>query len=50
MKDVLLTDISTGHWSAAMLCMPKPGEGFQHFGIEVGMDEAWRQIGKGATS
>jgi HAD superfamily hydrolase (TIGR01509 family) len=47
MKDVLLTDIDGTLVDSNALHAEAWRRAFEHFGIEVGMDEAWRQLGKG---
>src|SRR5580658_7474101 len=47
MPDVLLTDIDGTLVDSNALHAEAWRRAFEHFGIEVGMDEAWRQIGKG---
>lgn len=47
MADVLLTDIDGTLVDSNTLHAEAWRRTFEHFGIEIGMDEAWRQIGKG---
>src|ERR1700753_3661398 len=47
MSDVLLSDIDGTLVDSNALHAEAWRRAFEHFGIEVGMDEAWRQIGKG---
>ncbi len=47
MPDVLLTDIDGTLVDSNALHAEAWRRTFEHFGIQVGMDEAWRQIGKG---
>jgi HAD superfamily hydrolase (TIGR01509 family) len=47
MADVLLTDIDGTLVDSNALHAEAWRRTFEHFGIQVGMDEAWRQIGKG---
>jgi HAD superfamily hydrolase (TIGR01509 family) len=47
MRDVLLSDIDGTLVDSNALHAEAWRRAFEHFGIEVGMDEAWRQIGKG---
>jgi HAD superfamily hydrolase (TIGR01509 family) len=47
MKDVLLSDMDGTLVDSNALHAEAWRRAFEHFGIEVGMDEAWRQIGKG---
>jgi HAD superfamily hydrolase (TIGR01509 family) len=47
MTDVLLSDIDGTLVDSNALHAEAWRRAFEHFGIEVGMDEAWRQIGKG---
>lgn len=47
MPDVLLTDIDGTLVDSNALHAEAWRRSFEHFGIEVGLDEAWRQIGKG---
>jgi HAD superfamily hydrolase (TIGR01509 family) len=48
MPDVLLTDIDGTLVDSNTLHAEAWRRAFEHFGIQIGMDEAWRQIGKGA--
>lgn len=48
MADVLLTDIDGTLVDSNVLHAEAWRRAFEHFGIQLGMDEAWRQIGKGA--
>ena len=48
MADVLLVDIDGTLVDSNALHAEAWRRAFEHFGIQVGMDEAWRQIGKGA--
>lgn len=48
MADVLLTDIDGTLVDSNALHAEAWRRAFEHFGIQIGMDEAWRQIGKGA--
>ncbi len=48
MADVLLTDIDGTLVDSNALHAEAWRRTFEHFGIEIGMDEAWRQIGKGS--
>ncbi len=48
MADVLLTDIDGTLVDSNTLHAEAWRRTFEHFGIQIGMDEAWRQIGKGA--
>ncbi|UWZ84802.1 HAD family hydrolase [Occallatibacter riparius] len=48
MADVLLTDIDGTLIDSNALHAEAWRRAFEHFGIEIGMDDAWRQIGKGA--
>ena len=45
--DVLLSDIDGTLVDSNALHAEAWRRAFEHFGIEIGMDEAWRQIGKG---
>src|ERR1700744_2800796 len=47
MSDVLLSDIDGTLVDSNALHAEAWRRAFEHFGIEVGMDEAWSQIGKG---
>ena len=47
MADVLLTDIDGTLVDSNALHAEAWRRTFEHFGIQIGMDEAWRQIGKG---
>jgi beta-phosphoglucomutase-like phosphatase (HAD superfamily) len=47
MPDVLLTDIDGTLVDSNALHGEAWRRAFEHFGIQVGLDEAWRQIGKG---
>jgi HAD superfamily hydrolase (TIGR01509 family) len=47
MVEVLLSDIDGTLVDSNALHAEAWRRTFEHFGIEVGMDEAWRQIGKG---
>jgi HAD superfamily hydrolase (TIGR01509 family) len=47
MPDVLLTDIDGTLVDSNALHAEAWRRAFEHFGIQVGFDEAWRQIGKG---
>jgi HAD superfamily hydrolase (TIGR01509 family) len=47
MATVLLSDIDGTLVDSNALHAEAWRRAFEHFGIEVGMDEAWRQIGKG---
>ena len=47
MAKVLLSDIDGTLVDSNALHAEAWRRTFEHFGIEVGMDEAWRQIGKG---
>jgi len=47
MPNVLLTDIDGTLVDSNTLHAEAWRRTFEHFGIQVGMDEAWRQIGKG---
>ena len=47
MSDVLLSDIDGTVVDSNALHAEAWRRAFEHFGIEVGMDEAWSQIGKG---
>ena len=47
MAEVLLTDIDGTLVDSNTLHAEAWRRTFEHFGIEIGMDEAWRQIGKG---
>ena len=47
MKEVLLSDIDGTLVDSNALHAEAWRRAFEHFGIEVGMDEAWSQIGKG---
>jgi beta-phosphoglucomutase-like phosphatase (HAD superfamily) len=48
MADVLLTDIDGTLVGSNTLHAEAWRRTFEHFGIQIGMDEAWQQIGKGA--
>ncbi len=48
MAEVLLTDIDGTLVDSNTLHAEAWRRAFEHFGIHLGMDEAWRQIGKGA--
>lgn len=48
MPEVLLTDIDGTLVDSNALHAEAWRRTFEHFGIQIGMDEAWRQIGKGA--
>jgi HAD superfamily hydrolase (TIGR01509 family) len=48
MAEVLLTDIDGTLVDSNTLHAEAWRRAFEHFGIEIGMDDAWRQIGKGA--
>lgn len=48
MPDVLLTDIDGTLVDSNTLHAEAWRRAFEHFNIQIGMDEAWRQIGKGA--
>lgn len=48
MRDVLLTDIDGTLVDSNALHAEAWRRAFEHFGIQLGMDDAWRQIGKGA--
>ncbi len=47
MAEVLLTDIDGTLVDSNALHAEAWRRTFEHFGIEIGMDDAWRQIGKG---
>jgi HAD superfamily hydrolase (TIGR01509 family) len=47
MPEVLLTDIDGTLVDSNALHAEAWRRTFEHFGIQIGMDEAWRQIGKG---
>jgi HAD superfamily hydrolase (TIGR01549 family) len=47
MKKILLSDIDGTLVDSNSLHADSWRRAFEHFGIEVGLDEAWRQIGKG---
>ncbi|MGI4829620.1 MAG: HAD family hydrolase [Janthinobacterium lividum] len=47
MPDVLLTDLDGTLVDSNALHAEAWRRTFEHFGIQIGMDEAWRQIGKG---
>lgn len=47
MADVLLTDIDGTLVDSNALHAEAWRRTFEHFGIQIGLDEAWRQIGKG---
>ena len=47
MKIALLTDIDGTLVDSNSLHAESWRRTFEHFGFEVGLDEAWRQIGKG---
>ncbi len=48
MPEVLLTDIDGTLVDSNALHAEAWRRAFEHFGIQIGMDEAWRQIGKGS--
>lgn len=48
MADVLLTDIDGTLVDSNTLHAEAWRRAFENFGIQIGIDEAWRQIGKGA--
>src|SRR5689334_21499697 len=48
MADVLLTDIDGALVDCNALHAEAWRGAFEHSGIQLGMDDAWRQIGKGA--
>jgi HAD superfamily hydrolase (TIGR01509 family) len=48
MPNVLLTDIDGTLVDSNALHAEAWRRTFEHFGIQIGLDEAWRQIGKGA--
>lgn len=48
MADVLLTDIDGTLVDSNALHAEAWRRAFEHFDVQIGMDEAWRQIGKGA--
>jgi HAD superfamily hydrolase (TIGR01509 family) len=48
MPDVLLTDIDGTLVDSNALHAEAWRRTFEHFGIQLGLDQAWRQIGKGA--
>jgi beta-phosphoglucomutase-like phosphatase (HAD superfamily) len=48
MADALLTDIDGTLVDSNVLHADAWRRAFEHFGIQIGMDDAWRQIGKGA--
>jgi HAD superfamily hydrolase (TIGR01509 family) len=48
MPEVLLTDIDGTLVDSNALHAEAWRRTFEHFGIQIGLDEAWRQIGKGA--
>lgn len=48
MRNVLLTDIDGTLVDSNALHAEAWRRAFEHFGIQLGMDDAWRQIGKGA--
>ena len=48
MAEVLLTDIDGTLVDSNALHAEAWRRAFEHFGIQLGMDDAWRQIGKGA--
>lgn len=50
MAKVLLSDIDGTLVDSNCLHAEAWRRAFEHFGIQVGMDEIWRQIGKGAIS
>ncbi len=47
MAQVLLTDVDGTLVDSNMFHADSWRRVFEHFGIQIGMDEAWRQIGKG---
>jgi beta-phosphoglucomutase-like phosphatase (HAD superfamily) len=47
MRKVLLSDIDGTLVDSNSLHADSWRRAFEHFGIEVGLDEAWSQIGKG---
>jgi beta-phosphoglucomutase-like phosphatase (HAD superfamily) len=47
MPDVLLTDIDGTLVDSNALHAEAWRRTFEHFGIQIGLDEAWSQIGKG---
>ena len=47
MKKVLVSDIEGTLVDSNSLHAHSWRRAFEHFGIEVGLDEAWSQIGKG---
>jgi len=47
MRKVLLSDIDGTLVDSNSLHADSWRGAFEHFGIEVGLDEAWSQIGKG---
>lgn len=47
MPDVLLTDLDGTLVDSNALHAEAWRRTFEHFGIQIGLDEAWRQIGKG---
>jgi HAD superfamily hydrolase (TIGR01509 family) len=47
MRDVLLSDIDGTLVDSNALHAEAWRRAFEHFGIEIGLDEAWSQIGKG---
>src|ERR1700720_2697693 len=47
MADILLTDIDGTLVDSNALHAEAWRRKFEHFGIQIGFDEAWRQIGKG---
>ena len=50
MVEVLLSDIDGTLVDSNALHAEAWRRAFEHFGIQVGMDEAWRQIGKGGDN
>src|ERR1051326_3998008 len=48
LADALLSDIDGTLVDSNTLHAEAWRRAFEHFGIEIGMDDAWRQIGKGA--
>lgn len=47
MREVLLTDLDGTLVDSNALHAEAWRRAFEHFGIQIGMDDAWRQIGKG---
>jgi beta-phosphoglucomutase-like phosphatase (HAD superfamily) len=47
MADVLLTDIDRTLVDSNALHAEAWRRTFEHFGIQIGLDEAWQQIAKG---